>query len=174
MQSQRQFNKNEGQGSDNFSFVDKNGIVQSSFSPPPVPNGALLGEQRNVKQLLHGHCSEQRLQGVVQNSGQSSAAQLAILDPLSIMQQNFFTPSEEQARDSDQRYVQYPASLNQAQSAKELNIAGNLALQRELQKDQSTYAGFESGFNPNGQQPKGFKSSCELGAAGQQNRNQSL
>ena len=64
VQSQRQFNKNEGQGSDNFSFVDKNGIVQSSFSPPPVPNGALLGEQRNVKQLLHGHCSEQRLQGV--------------------------------------------------------------------------------------------------------------
>lgn len=173
VKSQREFNNHDGQEGDNFSFVDKKALAQNSFSPPPVPNAALINDHRNIKQLLQGHGSEQRLPGPVNHNGQSSTAQLARLDHVNIMQQNFFTPSEQAARPSNHRYGPYNMPLNQAQSVKELNISGNLASQRDTQKEASsnnlsygaTYDGYYQNEMGNKGQPNGYKSSCEIGGA---------
>ena len=140
VKSLRDFTNLEAQGGDNFSFVDKKALAQNSFSPPPVPNAALLSEQRNVKQLLQGHGSEQRFQGQPNDR----------IGHADIMQQNFFTPTEQQARSAKQRHAQHSTALNQAQSAKELAIEGNLASQREIKKEGSSnnlgYGGAYDGY----------------------------
>lgn len=87
------------------------------------------------------------------------------------MHQNFFTPADEAARPSNQRYGQQNMLLNQAQSVKELALAGNLASQRDQQNEAPSnnlnFGGVYEDYYQNDVgskgQPNGYKSSCELG-----------